>query len=60
MKLFLLGGYLLAERRCEEARGCYVRALEIDPEYELAKKRLADVERILALNSEFAEKEPEA
>jgi len=44
---FNLGGYLLAQQRYEEAGVMYRRALEIDPDYEVAKKRLADVERIL-------------
>ncbi len=39
----------MAMRRFEEARACYHRALEIDPDYEIAKERLEDVERILRL-----------
>ena len=46
---FNLGGYFLIQRRYEEARNCYMRALEIDPEYEWAKHRLEDVERVLLL-----------
>lgn len=46
---FNLGGYLLALRRFVEARDCYVRALEIDPDYGIARTRLEDVSRILAL-----------
>ena len=30
---FNLGGYLLVQRRYTEARDCYLRALEIDPNY---------------------------
>ncbi|MEZ0390144.1 MAG: tetratricopeptide repeat protein [Verrucomicrobium sp.] len=43
-----LGGCLLAKGAYGEARDCYQKALEIDPEYELAKKRLEDVELVLA------------
>jgi len=45
---FNLGGYLLAQKRYEEARDSYLRALEIDPDYSIAKVRLADVERLIA------------
>ena len=45
--LFNLGGYLLAQKRYDEARDCYLRALEIDPDYSIARKRLADVERAI-------------
>lgn len=44
---FNLGGYLLSSKRYREAKECYCRALKIDPEYEIAKKRLKDVELIL-------------
>lgn len=44
---FNLGGHLLAQRRYTEARDCYLRALEIDPNYSIAKKRLADVELVI-------------
>ena len=44
---FNLGGYLLAHKRYEEARDCYLKALEIDSDYSIAKDRLSDVERIL-------------
>ena len=44
---FNLGGYLLSQKRYEEARDCYRRALAIDPDYEIAKKRLSDVDKIL-------------
>ena len=44
---FNLGGCLLAQKRYEEARDCYLRAIEIDPDYSIAKKRLADVERVI-------------
>ena len=51
---FNLGGYLLAQKRYEEARDCYLRALEIDPDYSIAKKRLADVERVITSRGEQA------
>ncbi len=49
---FNLGGYLLAVRRYSEARDCYLKALEIDPNYRIAKTRLEDVSRILALETD--------
>ncbi|MBN8249379.1 MAG: tetratricopeptide repeat protein [Verrucomicrobia bacterium] len=42
-----LGGYRLAERRYEEARQCYRRALEFAPEDPTALERLEDVECVL-------------
>jgi tetratricopeptide (TPR) repeat protein len=44
---FNLGGYLLAQKKYDEARTCYVRAIEMDPDYEVAKSRLDDLERLL-------------
>ncbi len=44
---FNRGGYLLGLKRYEEARESYRKALEIDPDYKIARQRLADVERIL-------------
>jgi tetratricopeptide (TPR) repeat protein len=44
---FNLGGCLLSTRQYSEAADCYRKALEIDPDYEIAKKRLTDVELIL-------------
>jgi len=44
---FNLGGYLLSKCEYREAMACYRRALEIDPDYEIAKERLCDVELIL-------------
>ena len=44
---FNLGGYLLAQKRYPEAKECYHRALEIDPDYTEAWTRLADVNKIL-------------
>jgi tetratricopeptide (TPR) repeat protein len=44
---FNLGGYLLSDGKFRESAECYRRALEIDPDYEIAKERLADVELIL-------------
>jgi tetratricopeptide (TPR) repeat protein len=44
---FNLGGVLLAEKRFQEAVDCYERALEIDPECEIARDRLKDVQLIL-------------
>lgn len=53
---FNLGGYLSAQKRYEEARDCYLRALEIDPEYTIAQKRLAEVERVIIDKGEQREK----
>ncbi|HEU0039702.1 MAG TPA: tetratricopeptide repeat protein, partial [Verrucomicrobiae bacterium] len=44
---FNLGGVLLAHRRYEEAIECYRKALNIDPKYGIAKKRLRDAELAL-------------
>jgi len=44
---FNLGGYLLSAERYREAADCYRKALEIDPEYEIARVRLKDVELII-------------
>jgi tetratricopeptide (TPR) repeat protein len=46
--LFNLGNLLVAQRRYEEARNCYRRAIEIDPDYSLARECLADVDHLLA------------
>ncbi|MEO0414578.1 MAG: tetratricopeptide repeat protein [Verrucomicrobiota bacterium] len=43
---FNLGGYLLAQKQYEEARECYLRAIELDPNYDIAKKRLDDLDRL--------------
>ena len=45
---FNLAGTLLSQGRYEEAREFYVKALEIDPEYDIAAKRLEDVDLVLA------------
>lgn len=45
---FNLGGYLLSHKRYYDAADCYRRALEIDPDYQIARKRLEDVELIIA------------
>ena len=45
---FNLGGYLLSEKRYDDAADCYRKALEIDPDYQLAKERLEDLELIMA------------
>jgi tetratricopeptide (TPR) repeat protein len=45
---FNLGGYLLSDKRYHDAADCYRKALEIDPNYEIAKERLEDVELIIA------------
>jgi tetratricopeptide (TPR) repeat protein len=45
---FNRGGKLLALKRYEEAAEAYREALRIDPEYVIARRRLEDVERILA------------
>jgi tetratricopeptide (TPR) repeat protein len=44
-----LGGYLLVQRRYKESRDCIRRALEIEPDYEIAKDRLDDIESVLLL-----------
>lgn len=44
---FNLGGVMLGQRRFEEARDCYRKALGLDPKYRLAKERLRDVEEAL-------------
>ena len=44
---FNLGGYLLSAKRYGDAADCYRKALEIDPDYEIARERLEDVELIL-------------
>ncbi|HWB04721.1 MAG TPA: tetratricopeptide repeat protein [Verrucomicrobiales bacterium] len=48
---FNLGGYLLAMCRYSEARDCYLKALEIDPNYSIAITRLEDVSQILELKT---------
>ena len=45
---FNLGGYLLSTGDYKEARECYQMSLSIDPNYSIAKKRLEDVELVLA------------
>jgi len=45
---FNLGGYLLSDKRYQDAADCYRKALEIDPHYDIAKQRLEDVELIIA------------
>jgi tetratricopeptide (TPR) repeat protein len=44
---FNLGGYLLAAKRYHDAEDCYRKALEIDPDYQIARQRLEDVELII-------------
>jgi len=46
---FNLGSVLVARRRYREAIRCYRKALKIDPEYGIAKKRLRDTELALQL-----------
>lgn len=48
---FNLGGYLLSAKRYSEAADCYRRALDIDPNYDIARERLSDVGLILKDNS---------
>lgn len=48
---FNLGSYLLSARRYRESAECYRKALEIDPDYDIAKERLSDVELILKSES---------
>jgi len=47
---FNLGGYLLSAKRYRDAADCYRRAIDIDPEYDIARERLSDVELILQDN----------
>ncbi len=44
---FNLGGVYLAQERYNEAKDCYLKALEIDPEYKNAKEWLYDVECVI-------------
>ena len=44
-----LGGVLMAQERYEEARECYLRAIELCPDYKQAKLRLRDVNKILKI-----------
>jgi len=46
---FNLGGYLLAQKKYDEARSCYIRAIEIHPEYKIAKRRLDDLDRLIKI-----------
>ena len=46
---FNLGGVLVARRRYREALKCYRKALKLDPQYGIAKKRLRDTELALQL-----------
>ncbi len=48
---FNLGGVLLARKRYKEAINCYRKAIEIDPHYGIAKKRLKDAELALEVMS---------
>lgn len=48
---FNLGGIMLASGRYAEALKCYQKALRIDPDYALAKKRLKDVKLAIALKN---------
>lgn len=49
---FNLGGYLLAQKNYVQARECYVRALEIAPDYAIAKARLVDLDLLLKIQSQ--------
>ena len=53
---FNLGGYLLSLKRYSEAKECYQKAIELDPDYDIAYKRLADVNRTLRHINEHGEK----
>lgn len=50
--LFNLGGVLVALGNLEEAAQCYREALELSPDYEIARLRLEDVERAIELQGE--------
>lgn len=45
---FNLGGHFLSDKRYRDAADCYRKALEIDPDYQIARERLEDVELIIA------------
>jgi tetratricopeptide (TPR) repeat protein len=46
-----LGSVFVAQERYEEAEACYLKALEIDPDYKWTKLRLRDVRKILKLTN---------
>ena len=48
---FNLGGVLTAQERYKEAQQCYLRAIELCPDYKLAKLRLRDVNKILKMKT---------
>jgi tetratricopeptide (TPR) repeat protein len=52
---FNLGGSLLSQKRYQEAKKCYQRALELDPDYDIAMARLVDVNKILRMIYESGE-----
>ena len=43
-----LGFVLRAQGRLDEAKDCFVRALELDPQYDYAREALEDVEKAIA------------
>jgi tetratricopeptide (TPR) repeat protein len=43
---FNLGGYLLVQKKYQDAKECYLKAIEIDPDYDEAHKKLADLEKL--------------
>jgi len=49
-----LAGYLLCQRRYDEALIYYEKALSIDPDFDLVKRRLVDLEKIKILQDEPA------
>jgi tetratricopeptide (TPR) repeat protein len=44
---FNLGDYLVSQKRYAEAKECHQKAIELDSDYDIAYKRLADVNRTL-------------
>lgn len=46
-----LGGYLLIQKRYEEAKECYENALAIDPDFVPVRDRLADIEKVSAIEN---------
>ena len=44
-----LGCMLAAERKYSNAQACFIKALEIDPKYKLAKQALRDIQRVLEI-----------
>ena len=50
---YILGGLFVAQRKYNEARTCYLKALEMDTDYDLAKGMLTELEAINQLQREY-------